>query len=768
MKFHEIKIGDVFEEAPGLEKDRAKRRLSCVAGKRPSPENRHFDAEIALISLGAVRKMPDVLQWATLNASLASGDWALTTERPELPPVRALSDLDEERRVKFSAKIAANTTLIQPVLDLGWGAFDEIVRGKKITEVAGGKFDHTTHSARWIRELLKDYWRSGRNFLALGPDYSACGAPSREDRRLKALNSESDPDPEVVCPRRPGRRITIVVPGAPVADASDVHAALGRGGTAIHPSADPLILKLINRYLNKAENKSLINIRLERYKGLPWESIKKYVRTELGGFAEFRHLKPSRRQVAYIGKNSVKTLELLRSVVGDKEVNLNVRPKRGDYRDVSLFAGQRYEVDVKLSDIHLVDDVSGYPLGRVYVLFVVDRYSGMVVGVYVVTDNIDFAHCGRALHAAYSNKPEWCRQLGLEIGPDDWPCEGMPEETAADNEQFATKAAEVIPQDSSDLILCRSFRGDDKPQVEVSFYLADHGYVHLYGMGVTNGPKQRCQEDPAKKAYVSVRTFARGLINYVVRDMNHRAFPEDRWLDPNFLKTRKAPTPFNVWNWSVGKDREGGIGGPPRRYDPALMMPRLFERAVATMTEFGLKLDGIYFDLPDDKAFQVRKALAETAFSGTRDVPVHYDRLTTRQVYFIPDGSDRMPIACPLAHKSRDLADLTFDTVRIRRLYRAGLTKGAKDLHEGLSAPVQAAQMAGAKEDLKSLKANHGTFTKRNAAANSIDKDTIRENQIAAENLALTNAIHGPLQPSAPPDGENPAPASPVRPACFD
>jgi hypothetical protein len=769
VNFKEIKIGDVIEESPGRETEREKRLLSCVVGKNPAPEDRPADAELAVIDLGPVKKMPVVINWGRLQEDFAHGIRAMTTEKPDTPAVKSISELKKTRRDIFSAKVAANTRLIQPILNLGWDAFDERVRGQKIAEVAGGKLYHTTHSQRWIRDLLKEYWRSGCDPLALGPDYSGCGAPSREDRRRAALNAANEAGRVIRCPRRPGRRVSIFVPPPLGGEVVDDECSPGRGGTAIHPSADPIIIRLIDTFLAKEVNRSRIDICMDRYKGLPWESISRFVREELSGFSEFQYLRPTRRQVAYIGRRSVNAMKILQRVLGKRETNLNCRAQRGDYRDVCSFAGQRYEIDVMTDDIHLVDDVSGYTIGRPFVIFVVDRYSGMVAGVYVVTEDIDFAHAGRALHAAYSNKPEWFRQMGLDdITEDDWPCEGIPEEIHADNAQFVTKAAEVIPEFSSDLGITRAYRGDDKPQVEVSFFLQNHGFVHFYGMGVTKGPKQRCKDDPAKKAYVSVRTFTRGLIHHVVHVMNHRALPVERRLDPNFLKTRKLPTPFNVWNWSIGRDGEGGLGGPPRRYDPAIMMPRLFERGVATMTEKGLRLKGIYFDLPEDKEFQIRKALAGTIFAGTRDVPVHFDRLTTRQIYFAPEGVDEKPIACPLAHISRDYADLTIDTVQIRENFHAGSVKGAKIVHEIKAAKEEKRQMAEAKEDLDKLKAKHGTFTQRNIAASSLDKETLKDVQIAAENQAMTDVVHGPAPaPKAPAPKAN-EPAQAARPSIFE
>ena len=92
-----------------------------------------------MIDLGPVKKMPVVINWGQLQEDFARGIRAMTTEKPVIPAVKALSELPEARRKIFSAKVVANNRLIQPILNLGWGAFDGRARGAMISDVVGGK-----------------------------------------------------------------------------------------------------------------------------------------------------------------------------------------------------------------------------------------------------------------------------------------------------------------------------------------------------------------------------------------------------------------------------------------------------------------------------------------------------------------------------------------------------------------------------------------------------------------------------------------------------
>ncbi|MDI1247839.1 MAG: hypothetical protein PSV13_03055 [Lacunisphaera sp.] len=757
MKKTELKIGMVFEEWM-KEQCPVTKRFHVVTGMRRDANRGDACAEVALITIGRARTLPFVLKWEDFHARVTSGVFAHTTQNASPLAVLSLADVPVRRRKKFSNKRDANAALIKPILELGWGAFVNDVRGALIAKIASGHFDGKTRSASWIRELLIAYWRSGGNDLALGPDYTNCGAPTRAERRRRA-NASGE---EIASGRRPGAKIKIVAilePGAEVALAAD---ELGRGGCAIPPDAEPIIQNLINYYLGDKMNKAIISISLDRRNALPWTAIKEHVHRGLRDYPKFALLKPSRRQVQYIGRQSVNVMAMLRNVKGSRETNLNNRAQSGDYRDVALFAGHRYEIDIAISDIHLVDNITGLNIGRVFIIYVVDRYSGMIVGVYVTTDNVTYAHIGRALHCAYSNKTAWCKSIGYNLAPKAWDCEGKSDELVADNAQLASIDGGNLAEEITDLGLTRAYRGDDKPQVETSFELTNHGYVHAYSLGVTKGPKQRAKDDPSKAAYVSMSTFTRELVRWVVEVANHRPLPLDRVLDVEFVKTRKAPTPFNLWKWSADN-----LGGPPNIYVPAIMMPRLLRRAEAKITAQGILLGTTFFDLPKDNNLQEAKAL--TTFSGRVTIPVYYDELSTRQIYLAPEDPTAVPLLCPISHLSRDNADRCFKEVDMQSDFRKGLNKAAEDAYAARKDPQHEAQRAAAEQDLDKIKTQHGSFKARNKVAAGYDKQVVRDAHGEADGTIQETVMHGP-PPTCTPNSTPSTTASnaPVRPSSYE
>lgn len=734
MNKHDIAQGMVIEiaAAAGNPKEDA-----LIAKIRHHEAGNDPCAEIALIRLGKSLTMPFNVRWQEFEARISDGTYTLTDRGPEALAFRSVNDLKEESRPAFTKIVDENKARLRPIMALGWGAFVSKTRGAEIVRVAAGDRGTPRCSPSWLRDILIRFWRSGENELALGPQYAACRGQTRAERRrlqvaLKTVLKQT---------RRAGPSLKHLPRSESGFDPITALNEPGRGGCAIPVDAEPVIEDLIDLYLKDKGNRAMIDASLARWKALPWGEITNSVTRGLRDYPQFAGMEPSRRQIAYIGKKSADLLGTIRLVRGTRYSNLNHRALSGDYRDVSMFPGMRYEVDISKLDIHLVDDLTGMPIGRVHLIYVVDRYTGMIVGVYVTTDEVDYSHVARALHCAFSNKVEWCKNLGLEIAPGDWAPEGRSDETVADNAQLATKDGTRIAEYVTDIGLARPYRGDDKPAVEDAFSQTEHDFVHRFSYGVSRGPKERGRDDLSKDACVSVRSFTRELVRWVIYTHNHRTYPADRFLEPAFLKSRRKTTPFEYWNWAINKR-----GGRLKKYDAQTMMPRLLKRVDANMTERGIELEGLFFDRPDDNDFQEQKRLATCG--GTRKVTVYYDELTTRLIYIESPDKAGQPTPCPIAHVSRESADLTFKEVRMHQAHRIGLQRHTVKHSKKQAEAQQNEQRNALAEDRAKIRSIHGGIKSRNKKALGLDKEFARKKQGKADNRANTNAIHGAQSPS--------------------
>lgn len=692
-------------------------------------------SEVGLVDFRARKFLPPV-PVSQVDEHLENGDWVLLGAEQEADfdlkqrHIRSLDDVPSERRSRFGSARDANLRLIKPLLDLGWGVFDSAERGRVLAEIEEKHQDGKSRSKRWANALLVRYLLSGKNPNALGPQSHRAGAKSRramlEAGLSRKLGRRTGPNRKVDVDYRDGTRTD-------------------RGGNAILLSAIKPIESIIASYLKDPSNQSKIRISKEQWKGLPWTSITKAVNLELGRFPGFRKIRVTRRQVAYLGMDSVDHVAVVRRAYGSRHTNMNHRRLDGDYRDVARFAGQRYEADTLLVDLHLVDDVTGMPIGRLRIYLIVDVFSGFVTGVYSTVNEIDNAHVGRAFHAAFAPKVEFCRLFGLEIKPEDWPCEGLPESIGADNKELVAQAAKYLPE-LIDVGIARPYRGDDKGTVESGVNLLQLGHVHLYGEGVTKGPKQRCTDDPAKLATASVSTFMRELLRWVVYTHNHRALPKTRQIPPAFLKTRQHITPFNIWNWSRRRR-----GGALRRYNPAAMMPRLLPGVDAPVTSRGIAVEGLYFELPKELD---RLRAASTCVRGDKvRVRVHWDPLSTNQVYLVPHDLAMPIVRCPLTRFSRYSRDLSWPEKELRDRHvwqiRELTCDAAIRREEGSTEELRKS----VRDDAKKLKAVYGSKAARAAFANDVSLEAIKEYQAESDNRKLAAYLHGPLTPPDLPDG---------------
>ena len=722
-----IKAGMLYEQSNNASTEK---QVVRIIGTRQDPANKQLTT-VALIRCDKESTpWPTPFEWFEERVNRGEFIHIEEADNPAAPGIRCIEDLqDDTREAAFKNAVRDNTALIAPVLALGWAAFDLHERNKVLRQIAAGSVDGKRHSVRWLNLLLWRYWTGGA--LSLGPQYYRCGAYSRIEL-AEQIRAGKAPKTG----HRAGRSVKVIT-SAMAARSHD------RGGCYIGPFEEAVISSKISEYINDPLRKKEIELSLERRRmRMPWTPIQEFVVGCLSKMPDYRHLFPSVGQIRYIGRRNVDLLAVILKVMGKRYTALNHSPANGDNRNVALCAGHRYEIDPVLADIHLVDDLTRMPIGRPNIIFIVDTCSGLIAGVYVTVEEITFAHVARALHCAFSPKPEWCRAtVGLEIGDHEWTAEGRCQHLAADNAHFLTEAARTIPELVSDVGICAAYRPDGKGQVETTAELANLGVIHLFRYGVTKGPKERAKEDPAWDARVSVQTFTRELVRWIINVANHRPLPNDRELDPDFVATGLDPTPFNVFKWSTSEH-----GGPPNAYDKHTWMPRLLERVKAKVTERGLEIGGLYFDLPNDEDFARMKAKA-TVGSVTYK-PAHIDRITTRQIYLVPDDLKQPPQLIPLSEYSRSAGGLSFRETEIRHDYRYAQGKDAKYVQAPRKHDQTQAQAAATIADVTAVLDQHGSIADRNRKAKGTDLEEVKNAQAKRDNDKGTAEMHGADAPT--------------------
>jgi hypothetical protein len=546
----------------------------------------------------------------------------------------------------------ARLKLVQFIDTQGFKIFDSTFRGKAIAETCEGKADGKTHGESWVRHLLWQWWYYGGDPLAFVPNYSVCGAQSRETIIAKAEKAKTSP----VFKRQYRTKAACINPNAM--------------GCEITPEMYELIVATIAEVLEDDDKRSGLSYIVQRTRGLPWtvfrDEIHKAISRKLGNKVTMIDGKPARAtltidqlpnrdQIRYIGRKILHVPTVLKKIKGSRAFALEHRGLTGNSNDIATRAGQVYEIDSEEIDLHSVNDETFLPLGRLFVYFVVDVYSKAIVGVYVTCGDPDYRQVAMALHAAFMPKSKWGELIGMQISDEEWFMHGKPDSLLGDGGDIARIASNILPELATvDVANTPPCRGDLKAQVEQGFELADIGTIRFLP-GATKGPRLRMTIDPAKKAKLSVMKITHSLTRWAYEVHNIRNISGSA-VDPELIGRQIELTPNGLWKDSVRKY------GPLPIYDIDTHLPRMMERNLAEVTRRGLLLGGVYFDRPTDSIFKRLKEGA-TTFGTPRHIAVHFDRLITKQIYIVPKNPDDPLVIVPLASISSKWHGFTFKEI---------------------------------------------------------------------------------------------------------
>lgn len=695
---------------------------------RPTTVGEDRRPNIAAISIGAAYCLPEIFSWETVNANLLSGTWLPTDKNLCPPPLLSLDEItDQVKRDRYRVILESNHELIRPILALGWRAYSPSDRNSAIRNAVLSSPRQPKPSGSWIKNLLIEYWRTG-SLLALCPNYSRCGAKHHTQLLAKAIEKGELPKTPI--------RSGMFPKHAPLSE--DIVGKEGRGSWAIPLTAIPYIKESISSYFKAPINQANIKLSLERYHSVPWEGIRLWINSCLSDHPRYKEIRPSAKQIRRIGRDVIEITEILRSALGDKIMPLKYRAKSGDYRDVTWGAGSLYEADPHDIDLHFIDKETMMPIGRGKLILVVDRASTMITGFDFSSDDPDFDYMAQSFDCAFSNKPKWCLDnLGHTIGDNDWPCEGVCDMMSVDNLEMRGKAAQKIPELLADIGYTRSGRADDKPQVEVSFNLQNVGLVRHYSYGVIHGQRKRAETDPKSLAVVTPEVYLKGLVRWIIEDHSNRPFPLSRELHPDYMRFVKdrglGLTPRSYWMWSIEREH-----GALQKYDPATMYPRLLRREIGSITDYGIELKNLVFDLPREKASEILKAA--TLFDGRGKIAIHYSGLSTNQVYIVAKDPAIPPIRCPLAHISRNFSNTTWAIAEIRWDERKGMRKISARAHDETAGKARAKTAADGAAAHAQIVDKFGSIKSRNAVALKLDPASLKNAQIEKQLSVMRNA----------------------------
>lgn len=528
--------------------------------------------------------------------------------------------------------------------------FDRSVRGQRINEVA----EKGLSTKASIYKLLKRFWQRGQMQNALLPDYRNSGAPGK--LRVSEKYEKSG---------------------------SKKHYGSGQG-SKVDENIQRLFSIIIDRYLlrrpplSQSEAYSrFVQLFLEHNPDMPVEEI------------------PTKRQFTYFYKKHYSVQEIKKRQNSIANYLKDLRPlKSTATAGAPGGPGMRYEIDATIADIYLVSEEDrSQIIGRPTIYFVIDVYSRMVVGFYVGFDDPSYTVAMQSLVNAVGDKPSFCQKLGVDIEPEEWPCEGLPEIILADRGEMLSHQVEALIKNFSVRIEnAPPFRGDAKGIVESHFRTVPAQFKP-YTPGIVQGAriKKHGEKDYRLEANLTLKEFSQIILHTVLYRNNYRTI--ERYDRDEGMPPEVPSIPIEIWKW--GLQHKSGV---LRAVDVDRFRITLLPRKKVGISEYGISLWGLYFTsheilgegwLHRGKGHK-RPQTLEAAFDpGSADV-----------IYLFPDGDKGTFWRCTLTDRSRrfrgmsfwEVWDIQFEEKNHEADYKASALAKKNELLEKIDQILQKAQ----------------------------------------------------------------------------
>ena len=349
---------------------------------------------------------------------------------------------------------------------------------------------------------------------------------------------------------------------------------------------------------------------------------------------------PSFPQFRYWFYKNRNVLEETRERDGERSYQLKNRAVTGRTEENLKGPGSAAQIDATIADIYLVrQNDRGAIVGRPTLYFVKDSATRMIMGMHVTLDPPSWRCAAMSIMNAAEDKVKYCQSFGINIGPEEWPCQHLPGAILADRGEMEGSIADCLVQELGVMIEnAPPYRGDLKGIIEKNFHLIDLAMTDLLPGKVKKDFGRRCTEDYRLDARLDIRQFTAIIIRCVLF-YNNCHYMEYFKRTSRMKQMGILPVPRELWNFGIRYQV-----GVPRWVAPEKVRFSLLPKDDARITEHGIRLHGMYYtcDLAVSEQWYEQ---ARTV--GVRMVTAAYDPRNAAFIY-ITISPDRAPVECRL------------------------------------------------------------------------------------------------------------------------
>jgi putative transposase len=476
-------------------------------------------------------------------------------------------------------------------------------RGKLIN----ARIEEVTCTKMTLYKYLRRYWQGGQTRNALLPSFNKCGAPGKQRRSSSKKRG------------RPSKLSKVMELPTGINVDDEVRRKFSRGIQQFYENSQGLTLK-------DAFQKTLEKYFHKGYEFSPDEVLVPCLPPahELPTFGQFRYWYEKERNVT----------QALSSREGKRRFNLNRREVLGESTHMAFGPGSIYQIDATIGDVYLVSSLDRTQIiGRPVIYVLVDVFSRMVTGLSVSLEGPSWLGAMQALENAAIDKVEFCREYGVEIISDDWPCHHLPETIIADRGELeGYKADNLVKSLNITVSNTPPYRADWKGIVERNFRISNDKFIHWLP-GAVYKPRERGEKDYRLDAVLDLHQFRKLMILSVLdHNKEHRMnwYPMDEFM----IQAHVEPYPLDLWNWGI-RNRAGHL----RVKTQDILRLNLLPAGQASVTHRGIQFKGLFYscDLAVREQWFVR-----ARERGRWKVDIAYDPRNLTHIYLRPDGGQQM------------------------------------------------------------------------------------------------------------------------------
>lgn len=352
---------------------------------------------------------------------------------------------------------------------------------------------------------------------------------------------------------------------------------------------------------------------------------------------------------------------------GSKQYLQNHRPLLGNSTSETTGPGF-YEIDATIGDIYLVSRYNRkWIIGRPVVYMCIDRFSRMVVGLYVGLEGPSWNGAMNALANAMTNKVEYCRQYDIKICEDQWPVHHLCDTLMADRGELEGKLSESLISSLHIKVLNSSpYRADAKGIVERNFRVINEKVIKPFLPGAVNLNAVRGDKNYRLDGVLDIFQFTQIMIKSCLHHNN--SWLNEYKRDETMIEDDIEPIPLKLWNWGI-KNRAGLL----RSVSEDIVKLNLMPQKSAVISERGIRVNGLLYA----SETAIKERLFERArISGSWKVDVSYDPRNINHIYIRKDNGKSFEKCYLLdgqdTHKNKSVEELVYlqEYEQLQRLKR--------------------------------------------------------------------------------------------------